>query len=77
MSIDTIQVSLLGVGSVFCLERDASPMVERPRQTANEYAPPAPPPPIGVRDAESTVYYRHDDKLEYFFPMHASREDGR
>ena len=37
-----LEVSLLGVGTVLRLERDAWSMVKRPRQATNEYAPSPP-----------------------------------
>ena len=43
MSAKTLEVSLLGVGTVLRLDRDAWSMVKRLRQTTNE-TPPAPPP---------------------------------
>ena len=39
MSVQTLEVSLLGVGTVLCLERDAWSMVKSLPQTKNEYAP--------------------------------------
>ena len=38
-------MSLLGVGTVLCLGRNAWSMVKRLRQATNEYASPPPPPP--------------------------------
>ena len=40
MSTELLEVSLLGVGTVLRLERDAWSMVKRLRQATNEYAPP-------------------------------------
>ena len=40
MSTSLLEVSLLGVGTVLRLERDAWSMVKRLRQATNEYAPP-------------------------------------
>ena len=43
MSTSLLEVSLLGVGTVLRLERDAWSMVKRLRQATNEYAPPLHP----------------------------------
>ncbi|CAM9392162.1 unnamed protein product, partial [Sphacelaria rigidula] len=40
MGTEMLEVSLLGVGTVLRLERDAWSMVKRPRQATNEHAPP-------------------------------------
>ena len=40
MSTSLLEVSLLGVGTVLRLERDAWSMVQRLRQATDEYAPP-------------------------------------
>ena len=40
MSAQLLEVSLLGVGAVLRLERDAWSMVKWLRQATNEYAPP-------------------------------------
>ena len=40
MSAKMLEISLLGVGTVLRLERDAWSMVNRLRQATNEYAPP-------------------------------------
>ena len=42
MSTALLEVSLLGVGTVLRLERDAWSVVKRLRQATNEYAPPSP-----------------------------------
>ena len=42
VSLLGVGVSLLGVGTVLCLERDAWSMVKRLRQAINEYASPPP-----------------------------------
>ena len=42
MSVQILGVSLLGVGTVFHLERDAWSVVKLLRQATNEY----PPPPL-------------------------------
>ena len=42
MSTELLEVSLVGVGTVLRLERDAWSMVKRLRQATNEYAPPHP-----------------------------------
>ena len=39
MSTQMLEVSLLGVGTVFRLERDAWSMVKLLRQATNEYTP--------------------------------------
>ena len=49
------EVSLLGVGTVLRLERDASPMVKLLRQATNEYPPP-PPAPSKIPTPPPTVY---------------------
>ena len=50
MSAHTLEVSLLGVGTVLRLEMDAWSMVKWLRQATNEYAPPPfPPLPYMVR----------------------------
>ena len=40
MNTQMLEVSLLGVGTVLRLERNAPSMVKGPRQATNEYAPP-------------------------------------
>ena len=50
MSTSLLEVSLLGVGTVLRLERDAWSMVKRLRQATNEYAP-----PVSEGDAGFTV----------------------
>ena len=45
MSAQLLEVSLLGVGTVLRLERDAWSKVEGLRQATNEYPPFPPPPP--------------------------------
>ena len=49
MSAQILEVSLLGVGTVLRLERDAWSMVKWPRQATNEYAP-LPPSPSKAND---------------------------
>ena len=44
MSAQMLEMSLFGVGAVLRLERDAWSMVKWPRQAANKYPPPHPPP---------------------------------
>ena len=46
MSAQMLEVSLLGVGTVLGLERDAWSMVNLLRQATNEYAPPSAPIPV-------------------------------
>ena len=43
ISAQTLEVSLLGVGTVLRLERDAWSMVKRLKQATNQYAPTPPP----------------------------------
>ena len=43
MSARTLEVSLLGVGTVLDLERGAWSTIKRSRQAVNENAPPPPP----------------------------------
>ena len=45
MSAQMLEVTLLGVGTVLRLGRDAWSMFERRRQATNGYAPTFPPPP--------------------------------
>ena len=52
MSAQMLEVSLLGVGTVLRLERDAWSMVKRLRQATNEYAL---PPPAKVRMKNNSV----------------------
>ena len=58
MSTSLLEVSLLGVGTVLRLERDAWSMVKRLRQATNEYAPPLP---------VSLLFRLHRFSLVYLF----------
>ena len=52
LSTSMLEVSLLGVGTVLRLERDAWSMVKRLRQATNEYAP---PPPLSWDDSTGSL----------------------
>ena len=58
-----LEVSLLGVGTVLRLERDAWSMVKRLRQATNEYAPPFRRPPL----SQSGGRVRHKVNFFYYF----------
>ena len=53
MSAHMIEVSLLGIGTVLRLERDAWSMAKWLRRATKEYAPPPPPPDTLVAGANS------------------------
>ena len=58
MNAQMLEVSLVGLGTVFRLERDAWSMVKRRRPATNEYTP---HPPSSARYVENLIPYKGDD----------------
>ena len=52
MSAQLLDVSLSGVGTVFCLERDVWSMFKRLEGQQQIIAPPLPPPCLGLENGE-------------------------
>ena len=51
-----LEVSLSGLRTVLCVERDAWPRVKRLRQATHEYAPPPPPHLIHIYIISIYIY---------------------